>query len=239
MMNSLNPKFIIVSVIVGIGVIYIGFSFYMKWDVKQFIESLPTPLDGETPRQEDNKSQTELLEKNTFPEEVIPEEIEERPTKPIESNTYVPQFEPSDQKNNTAVNAETNTPGNFTDVSDQFPYNMQIVKAGFEDYNTYLNTDPEYAYQRLDDAFREQFGDDPDVDILVESIRHYNKGPVPVSMAIRFMEAELRLISKFNFPEPIEQLKNSLELLHEYKQYGLESGEEMLYQSKSYIGGGN
>ncbi len=245
------PRFFVGGVMVLI-FFFIGFWFYVKWDLKKFEESLPTlpPRTGEP--------QAERLEKNPPSGEVV------NGSRKQHRKSIAPEA-PTPEKESTLADAEkdmflddvqqiTETPVTSEDAPDipnedannilyDIPYDMQITKAGFEDYNTYLSTHPEYAYQRLDDAFREQFGDDPDVDILIESIRSYNNGPVPVDMAIRFMEAELRLISNSGIPtelvsEVVWQLEQDLEMLQELKQYALESGEEILYRSQVRIEGG-
>ena len=223
--------------------------FYLEWDLKAFTKSL-----GALPQRTD-EPQVEHLETNTTSGDVV-DGIRKQRTNPIAPDGSNPEAESP----TTAAEIDmfldelqqiTETPVTSKDASesyvekgldvdedvDDFPYDIQQVKAGFEDYNTYLSTHPEYAYQRLDDAFREQFGDDPDVDILVESIRSYNNGPVPVDTAIRFTEAELRLFSKFGAPEPIAELRDTLEMLREAKEYALESGEESLYRGRVHIGG--
>ena len=120
----------------------------------------------------------------------------------------------------------------------EVPYDVEVVKAGFADYNAYLETDPERAYQCLDDAFREQYGDDPDVDILVQHIRKCNDGVETVDGAIKNSEAMVRLVSKLPTPpEAIEAINLHLEYLKEMKRKAREAGiDEVEYKSRHTIG---
>ena len=230
-----------------IAITCIGIWLYVEWDLKQFRETLPSPP------QRIDEPQAERLEKN-IPFEKVVNASEEQSTEPI----VLDEPEPEPEKETTTADASMDTfldeiqqitelpvpseddlDSTEADIPDEdlVPFDAETVKAGFNDYNAYLNADPEYAYQRLDDAFREQFGNSPDVDILVESIRSYNEGPVLVDTAIEFMEAELRLISQFGYPEPIAELQDNLEMLREARQYALESGEEFFYRSNVRIDG--
>ena len=103
------------------------------------------------------------------------------------------------------------------------PYDMAKVEAGFADYNAYLATDPAYAYQRLDAAWREQFGDFPDVDILVETVRRGNAGTATIDDAIANAEALLRLMPGLVIPEGIQVVADHLEYLKSRK-LALEEG---------------
>lgn len=111
------------------------------------------------------------------------------------------------------------------DVSKEGPYDEALVTAGFDDYNAYLQSDPEYAYQRLDEAFREQYGDDPDVGIIVETVRRSNESSVTIDDAIYHTEAMIRLVSKISPPEAVAVITDHLEYLTESKQLALESGD--------------
>ena len=128
------------------------------------------------------------------------------------------------------------TSGDFTDVPQELPYDMEVVKSGFDDYNTFLETDPEYAYQRLSDAFLEQYGDDPDVYRLVEHIKQNNEGTTTFDSAIDFTETTIRLMSKICPPEALESLELHLELLTEHRRLALEQGTNPQYRSNIHVG---
>ena len=230
-----------------IAAICIGTWLYVEWDLKQFREALPSPP------QRIDEPQAERLEKNTPSEEIVnasgeastepivldepePEPEKEITTADADIDMFLDEIQ---QITELPVTSEDDLDSPEADIPDEdlVPFDAETVKAGFNDYNACLSSDPEYAYQRLDDAFREQFGNDPDVNILVESVRSYNEGPVPADTAIEFMEAELRLISQFGYPEPIAELQDNLEMLREARQYALESGEVFLYRSNVRIDG--
>lgn len=99
-------------------------------------------------------------------------------------------------------------------------------KAAVADYNEYLLTDPEYAYERLADVFRADFGDIPEVPILVESIRKANNGPLTVDEALAWKEATLRTMPRTESESiAISMLEQQIESLRELKESEL-LGEE-------------
>ncbi len=103
------------------------------------------------------------------------------------------------------------------------PYNLAVVKTGFEDYNANLDTDPEYAYQRFEAAFREQYGDYPEIDIIIETIQIHNSRDLTVNEAIKMTEAFSRIT-----PEPVAStLHRQLEDLRETQRLSEELGEEI------------
>ncbi len=138
---------------------------------------------------------------------------------------------------NLSKQIESDTSPDVVNIEQDVPYDMGVVKAGFEDYNAYLETDPERAYQRLDDAFREQYGDHPDVNILVQHIRDCNDGVATIDDAIENAEAMIRLISKLPTPpEAVEAIKVHLETLKDRKKFAIEQGLELKYKSRPVIG---
>lgn len=123
----------------------------------------------------------------------------------------------------------------------EIPYDIAKVKAGFEAYNVYLAIDPPYAYYCLDEAFREQFGDSSDVDILVETIRRSNNGTATIDDAIASAEASLRLMSADGIspPEAIASVADEIENLRAAKQLAREQGTAHLFRMNQQIGGEN
>ncbi len=237
-MKSMTTLFRVGSVIV---LICIGVWLYVEWDLKRFRESLPSSSQRTDERSLEHFAPAVSEGERNGTGAASSAELD---TAPIDRDTGVLESESRVASTETDVLFDTDPQfreallpdADLPEVSNgdgprEAPYDLMFVKAGYADYNAYLNTDPEYAYRRLDDAFREQFGDSPDVDILLESVRRYNEGPVPIDTAIRFAEAQLRLLSKFGYPEPIAVLQDHIEMLRETRQYGLESGEEVLYQN--------
>lgn len=244
-MNTMNLRVIVGGLILTV-LICTGFWLYTQWDTKRFEESLQIPSVMEAPREETTARQTK------HPQEIA--ETTENAISPTsmrdaEKETNKPDTAaPSESANVTGAAKDTagtdsffdqwleQTIGDSTDVSEEVPYDMAIVKAGFDDYNAHLQSDPEYAYQRLDDAFREQYGDDPDVDILVDTIKRGNSGPMAIDDAIKWMEAMMRLVSKISPPEALENIQDALEMLTIAKQMAQEDGIDIEYEGNFHIG---
>lgn len=228
------------------------FWLHTERDIKRFKESLPKAppvqgapretvpaLDERLPQQDTQTTealgtpptQRDVETEHSPPVAAIPAAapIAEVPATDTDSENFFEMFLEEFEADSVAS-------GDFTNVGEEIPYDMAFVKAGFDDYNTYLKTDPEYAYQRLDAAFREQYGDDSDVDILVGHIRDSNEGPTSMSDAIDFAEAMIRLSFKISPPEALESLYVHLELLRETQQLLLEEGTEALHQNVMYVG---
>lgn len=240
-MKSMNLHVIFGGLILT-ALICTGFWLYTQWDTKRFEESLQIPSVMEAPGEETTARQTE------HPQEIA------QTTKNAISSTPIREAKQETNKPDAATPAESpdvaeaatdsagmdsffdqwleQTTGDSTDVSQEVPYDMAIVKAGFDDYNAHLQSDPEYAYQRLDDAFREQYGDDPDVDILVETIRRGNNGTTTIDDAIKGMEAMERLVSKISPSEALESIQDAIEMLtiaKQMKQMAHEDGIDIEY----------
>ena len=217
------------------------FWLYTQWDLKKFRESLPKAPPGQsTPAQQEGFPQevTEtsvpappvfdaILEPSAPPEAkhtFDSSAVEESPTddRALESffDTFLEETE-----------ADAITSGDFTDVSQEAPYDVALVEKGFDDYNAYLDSDPEYAYHRLDAALREQYNDDPNVGIIVETVRRSNEGAITVDDAISHAEAMKKLVSGDGIspPEAVAVIADNLEYLREVKQLALESGEDTVH----------
>lgn len=223
--------------------ICVGIFLYTQWELKRFNESLPkapitqaTPGLFSTPREEVqhqinqnqvNRTYTDLLR------EIESETVTDSP----ESAESVSGDEVIQEENDTlntffqdffgeiGTNSLTDTEfADSTGSTEKFPFDVKLVKAGYDDYNAYLTTDPDYAYQRLDDAFREQFGNSPDVDIVVETIKRSNNGNMTFDDAINHAEAFLRLITPLSPPGGIQEVESFIAYLKTSKQLALEEG---------------
>lgn len=253
-MKLMNLRTIAIPIILTV-LICAAFWLYTQWDIQQFEESLPNlPPAVKTPRETASTTppvdirhevhqnvETGFSVLNTEDTEL--EKSESVATEQHLDNTVVEEVSTDDTDldsffdlflEDTGANAVTS--GDFTDVFQEVPYDMEVVKSGFDDYNTFLETDPEYSYKRLSDAFSEQYGDDPDVDILVEHIKQNNEGPTTFDSAIDFTETVIRLVSKISPPEALESLEVHLELLREHQQLALEQGTDPTYRSNIHVG---
>ncbi len=97
------------------------------------------------------------------------------------------------------------------------------VKAASQDYNDFLEADPDYAYDRLTDRFKEMFGDRPEIETLVENIRRSNEGTLTLDDAIAMAEASISLLPAEE-TEAIRQLSENLEVFREIKAFQEEGG---------------
>ncbi|MCY3722316.1 MAG: hypothetical protein OXG97_08865 [Candidatus Poribacteria bacterium] len=97
------------------------------------------------------------------------------------------------------------------------------IKVASQDYNAFLESDPDYAYDRLTDRFKEMFGDRPEIATLVENIRRSNEGTLTLDDAIAMTEASLSLLPA-DETEAIRQLSENLEIFREIKAFQEEGG---------------
>ena len=211
-----------------------GFFVYERWELKRFNASLPevpsVDTAGPSERTRQERTQTTALsvsETSRWTAESdnaetdaaglaeIASVAEELPSAPLDEPPYL-FIEETDR--------DLLEPEDFMESEPEVPYDMAKVQAGFDDYNAYLETDPGYAYQRLDDAFREQYGDSPDVDILVETFSRFNDGTATIDDAIDNASAFLRLMHGLVAPEGMQIVADHLAYLHEIKQLALEEG---------------
>ena len=248
-MNSADLKRI-----AGISILVIlvcaGIFIYVEWEIKRFDASLP-----EVPSVDTAPNAAALSES---PQQEVPQppaaSVSESPllTAPegretdsaISAETFSVVEEPPSEFTGTALDLfleETETAPvepeeEFTQGQPEEPYDMAKVEAGFADYNAYLATNPAYAYQRLDAAWREQWGDSPDVDILVETVRRGNAGTATIDDAIASTEALLRLMPGIVIPEGIQVVADHLAYLKESKQLALEEGAILQFSYTPRIG---
>ena len=249
-MNSADLKRI-----AGISILVIlvcaGIFIYVEWEIKRFDASLPEVPSGDTAPNAAALSES--------PQQEVPQ-----PSAASVSESPLLKAAPEGQGTDSARSTETFSvveeppsefAGNardlfleetetvpvepeeeFTQGQPEVPYDMAKVEAGFADYNAYLATNPAYAYQRLDAAWREQFGDFPDVDILVETVRRGNAGTATIDDAIANTEALLRLMPGLVVPEGIQVVADHLEYLKESKQRALEEGVIVIFNWTPRIG---
>ncbi len=245
---GLNP---LIGVMFLIILICAGIWLYTEWDLKRFDESLPElPTvkvsqegslrpqaalpQGATEGSEDAKGHPSRPEPEA--ERVEPQNVDSPESVTVDETqySYETSFDTASGEYDDGTEADSLASGDATDVPQEEPYDIEIVEAGFDDYNAFLATDPAYAYQRLDDALREQYGDDPDVDILVEHTRRCNEGTTTLDSIIENNEAQLRLLVKNNYPGQ-QELQDSLEVHREMKQMSLEAGREIKITSYTII----
>ena len=236
-MTSINLK-PLVGVSTLTVLICIGFWLYIRWDTQRFVDSLPkAPV-----------IQTEITETAPAQQVASPygaiRTTENVVMEDLVSNTGLenPEDEAMEQEVGTTgrVEASTDTAdpyaifegfleetaadaipsGDFTNAAQDAPYDKASVRAAFADYNTYLKTDPEYAYQRLEEAFREQYNDDPDVSGFVEAIRKTGEGPLTIDSWLQSTEIMIKFLSKISPPEVLKRFENNFQIITEKLEFG-------------------
>lgn len=224
----------------------VGLFLYTEWDSKRFKESLPkvpptvrytqnVEAEQVTDAPKDPLVSTETRETLSDNSEVETQETPETVvSQDADFDMFLTEFSEEGEVDSTdpvhsAVDAFTE------DAQDDSFDETEIVKIGFDDYNTYLSSNPEYAYQRLDDAFRAQYGDSNDVDILVRTIRHSNEGTATIEDAIENAEAFLRLASQISPSEGLQPIREHLSTLQTVRQQALEEGTELPLYHETHV----
>lgn len=136
-----------------------GIFLYSQWDLKRFQESLPEVPKTDTAAQDtpNAKGVTEELADSepipvvTHPSDATSDSIADTKVASVEdfpespSDAPLALFEPLVEEGDGETLLEE---GDVAEASDGLSYDVEIVKAGFDDYNAYLDTHPAYAYQR-------------------------------------------------------------------------------------------
>lgn len=216
-----------------------GIFLYVEWDLRRFDASMkPPPVVSQAPI-----SQREETKKEGFGETTPAAPVESEFSEKQQGVSKVAEMKPDEraftelESSGDVVEPQWREPSvsdaepfedfllDSTDVpATTHPENKTDRKAAVADYNEYLATDPEYAYKRLGDVFRADFGDIPEVDILVESIRKANNGPLTVDEALAWQEAILRTLppSESMVASMVSQQIESLKELRDLERMGAE-----------------
>ena len=223
--------------VLGIGTILTvlicsGLFFYLRWENQRFVGELP-----ELPKFEDISVPVEQrgLKLKEDPVQVPsvttvePEVVENLPITP-----EIPDIETERQAFQEIDTAEFDLELDPLSLSTiELPEALPEspvegidwikIKAASQDYNDFLETDPDYAYERLTDRFQEMFGDRPEIETLVETIRRSNEGTLTLDDAIAMTEASLSLLP-VDETEAINQLSERLEVFQGLKDFQAEGG---------------
>ncbi len=232
----------VMTILLTVIIICTGLWFYLQWDIRRFEAALPKAPSPQTETRE--TAPAEPAQQGQKVTSATDTSVENSAHVEVELTEAVVDVYPDDidvYPDDTNLDSDLDTlleeaatdaiaAGDIGEAPEAVPYDYEVVKAGFDDYNAYLATEPEYAYQRLDAAFREQYGDDPDVNIIVETVRRNNEGTLTIDDAIYHTEAMIRLVSKISPPEAVQVIADHLEYLKESKQLLLESGDDIEHQ---------
>ena len=240
-MTFINLKLLVGTLILTV-LICIGFWLYTQWGTQRFVESLPknpiiqTETIENTP---DEQAASPYGATRTIENAVVenlgrdtglesPEdEAKKREIGTVDSTATVDLYALFEEFLEETA-ADTITSGDFANGDQDTPYDQALVKAAFVDYNAYLETNPEYAYQRLEEAFREQYNDDPDVSRLVETIRKTSESPLTINEWVQSAEVMMRFLSKTSPPEDLKRFENHFQAITKE----LESGRNVMYKVK-------
>ena len=221
-----------------------GLFFYLRWENQRFVTELPQPPNFDVPQTPAEQRTLTIKEgpEQSLPTATIePEVVENLPITPeipdIETErqafqeTDLSEFDLElDPLSFSTVELPEGLPESPIDGIDWVK-----VKATSQDYNDFLETDPDYAYERLTDRFQEMFGDRPEIETLVENIRRSNEGTLTLDDAITMAEASISLLPA-DETEAIRQLSENLEVFREIKAFQ-EEGGHVNVEFKISVGG--
>lgn len=209
-----------------------GLFFYLRWENQRFVAELPQPLNFDVPPAPAEQRTLTIKEgpEQSLPTATIePEVLEELPVIP-----EIPDVKTEEQSFQETDLSEFDLELDPLSVSTiELPEALPEspvegidwikIKAASQDYNDFLESDPDYAYDRLTDRFKEMFGDRPEIETLVENIRRSNEGTLTLDDAIAMTEASLSLLPAGD-TEAINQLSERLEVFQGLKDFQAEGG---------------
>ena len=203
-----------------------GIFFYTRWDYQRFVAELPkAPQFDVSP---EPVQQRMLISKERGEQEMPLGTLDSQPLEGQSITPDVPDIEieevlfedESIPEDDSAMEDLSLSTVEFPEAFPDTPVEgieFAETKAAWQDYNAFLATRPDYAYERLDEGFREMYGDRPEVDTIIEVIRKANDGALTVDDAIDMMTATLKVMPP-DQTEVIEQLSAQLEMFRELKE---------------------
>ena len=223
--------------ILGIAAIFViffcvGIFFFTRWENQHFVEELPelpkfedisVPVEQRGLKQKEDPTQVpsvttvepEVVENLPITPEIPDIETERQAFQETDTIEFDLELDPLSL---STVELPEGLPESPVEGIDWIK-----IKAASQDYNGFLETDPDYAYDRLTDRFQEMFGDRPEIETLVENIRRSNEGTLTVDDAITMAEATISLLPA-DETEAIRQLSENLEVFREIKAFQEEGG---------------
>ena len=163
-----------------------GIYLYAQRDLNQFIESLGEPPAVTQPRTTQERTTEEPISEVT-PSTASDARSLEHDTHEDPALTDNPLFSREHEHGHDGHTHDDHGHAHEMDLSQEEGFNedaaddlsdtqQQSVPEGFNEYNTYLSSDPERAYARLAQALRDRYGDHPEMDEFVETVRQANEG---------------------------------------------------------------
>ena len=203
-----------------------GIFFYVRWDNQRFIAELPKAPEFDI--SPEPMQQRDLIPKERWEQEFPSVTVDSQPVEGQRLSTDVPDIQIEEAffedayipKYDLAMEDLSLSTVEFPDTFPNTPVEgseFPEAKAAWQDYNHFLTTHSDYAYERLGDGFREMFGDRPEVDTIVEVIRKANAGALTVDDAIDMITATLS-VTPLEETDAIDQLAAQLEMFQELKK---------------------
>lgn len=215
-------NFLVISALALCILFCVGIYLSAQWDYQRFAEGL-----GKPPRVSHQATKQRETAKSESTGPIVPaakvesEDLQGQRVKQEASESDFSIKAPEDIK--AFEDFEFNDSSlSDSDLPEEFVEEVSLdkeakVQVGFDDYNTFLSTDPERAYASLAEALREQYGDSSEVDTFVETIKWTNEGTLTIDDAITQAETLSRL-QPASASESLEALQIWLETLHEFKE---------------------
>ena len=223
--------------VLGIGAILTilicsGLFFYLRWDNQRFVGELPellkfedisVPVEQRGLKLKEDPAQVpsittvepEIVENLPITPEIPDIETEGQAFQEIDTAEFDLELDPLSLSTIELPEALPESPVEGIDW-------IKVKTAG-QNYNDFLETDPDYAYERLTDRFKEMFGDRPEIETLIENIRRSNEGTLTLDDAITMTEASISLLPA-DETEAIRQFSENLEVFREIKAFQEEGG---------------
>ncbi|MDE0556205.1 MAG: hypothetical protein OXI24_18485, partial [Candidatus Poribacteria bacterium] len=161
-----------------------GVFFYARWDNQRFVSELPQLPNFEVASQ--TVEQREMIGKE-LPVTVLPAEtVEPQHLERDRIVSEVPDMEAEklllEETEMSEIDLEVEplsvSTVEFPEISEESlleTTDFRRTKEAWQDYNDLLAVDSSSAYTRLAEGFREMYGDHPEIDIIVESIKRANE----------------------------------------------------------------
>ncbi|MDE0423962.1 MAG: hypothetical protein OXN25_03720 [Candidatus Poribacteria bacterium] len=210
-----------------------GIFFYARWDNQRFVSELPQLPNFEVTSQ--TVEQREMIRKELPGLDPPAEAVEPQRLEGQHIATEVPDMEAEklvleetemseldlevDPLSVSTVELPEISEENLLETTD-----FRRTKEAWQDYNDLLAVDSSSAYTRLAEGFREMYGDHPEIDIIVESIKRANERTLTVDDAIAMVTSTLKIMPA-DQTIVIDQMSEKLELLYELKAFQAEGGK--------------
>ncbi|MYC78795.1 hypothetical protein F4X10_23760 [Candidatus Poribacteria bacterium] len=210
----------------------VGIFFFTRWENQRFVTALPQLPNFDVPSTPAEQRTLTIKEgpEQSYPTAIIEPEVLETPSITPEISDVETEMQAFQETDTAEFDLELDPLSLSTiELPEALPespvegIDWVKIKAASQDYNDFLDTDPDYAYDRLTDRFKEMFGDRPEIETLVENIRRSNEGTLTVDDAITMTEASISLLPA-DETEAIRQLSENLEVFREIKAFQEEGG---------------